>query len=143
MDYEKLDTILSKVEEIVSQFARERQLEEATIERWRWDEPVVTLRWVGRDTLGRAIHARIVNPDAPLELLVELNAWQDEDREEGTVRMRKYHHDDKVGHVPIDLVAEQLAGKLDKAYSTLESCKVDDLKQERRILPSSAVGAQS
>lgn len=90
-NYEEIDKILSVVEEVFWSLAGKHKLKQVNIERWRWDEPVITLAWVGDDSISRNIHA-LIRTEASYfgKLLVEVNAWQDEDREGGKMRVRHW-----------------------------------------------------
>lgn len=99
-NYEEIDKILSAVEEVFLSLAAKHKLKQVNIERWRWDEPVITLAWVGDDSISRNIHA-LIRPEGSYfyKLLVEINAWQDEDREGGKMRVRHWQRKE-VGQFP-------------------------------------------
>lgn len=94
-NYDELDGILNNVEQFIPPLVTQYELTQVSIERWRWDEPVITLSWVGGDDISRNIHALVTEgSSSTYELAVEINAWQDEDREEGKVRVRNWYHEE-------------------------------------------------
>jgi len=136
VNYEELDRILDTVEEVFSSLANQYgyyELKHWSTERWRWDEPVITLTSVGRDDVNRNIHALTIQEGSyPYELLVEINAWQDEDEAEGEIRMRKWQHA-KVGRVQIPLDTEQLEGMIRKAYDNVSRWREGKLARKTRL----------
>lgn len=86
--YKVWDSILGEVETHLKILATKKAIPGATLERWRWDEPDITLAWHLGD-LGRNIHVLVVG-ESDSSLLVEVNAWWDEDLEDGKVRVRHW-----------------------------------------------------
>jgi len=140
VNYEELDGILDTIEELFSSLAEryEHRLAQVSIERWRWDEPVITLTWVGSDDIRRNIHALIVHEGSyPYELLLEANAWEDRDLEEGKITVRNWRHD-KVGRVQIPFQRSELQKTVNEAYSTVSSWSGQDLKEQTHLAPWTA-----
>jgi len=134
IDYEEIDNILNKVEEVLLSLTSEYKLKQASIERWRWDEPVITLTWTDSDHISRNINALII-PEGPLSyrLLVEGNAWQDTDAAEGKIRVRHWQHTEiDTAWLPQPLDA------IDEAYSKVSKWNIDDLKRKEHLTPQSA-----
>lgn len=76
--YEALDRVLRFLEKILVSFISQFGLEQASVERWRWDEPVTTLRWIGSDQISRNIHAAASLIDSTKsQVQVDTNAWID------------------------------------------------------------------
>lgn len=138
VNYEELDGILDTVEEVFLALTVELGLKQTSIERWRWDEPVITLTWVGSDDISRNIHALIIPEGSfPYKLLVEGNAWQDKDEVEGRIRVRKWQHVEIDREVSPD--RSELRRAIDKAYSKVSEWRsTEDLKGKAYLVPWTA-----
>lgn len=134
IDYEEIDNILNKVEEVLLSLTSEYKLKQVSIERWRWDEPVITLTWTDSGHISRNINALIIlEGPSPCRLLVEGNAWQDTDEAEGKIRVRHWQHTE------IDSVwLPQTLEAIDEAYSKVSKWSTDDLTRREHLTPQSA-----
>lgn len=141
VDYAGLDAILDTLEELLSPFTN--NLNRASIERWRWDEPVMTLTWVGSDQVARNIHALIVEKAPYSEgrtVEVEVNAWRDEDSEDGQARVRKWRHQN-MGAVSTDDVPK-LRSTLTQALDVVSRWNLEDLQNGVHLTPDPARSTQ-
>lgn len=133
MNYEELDRILDTVEEVLLSLANEYKLKQASIERWRWDEPVITLTWVGSDHISRNIHALITQEGfSPYKLLVEGNVWQDKDEAEGKIRVRHWQQAE-VDSVQVPLDMPQLRRAIGEAHSKVSKWSTGDLERKAHL----------
>ena len=124
MDFAKLDKFLDDVQPLLLRLASEHALKQPAVERWRWDEPAVSLTWLGPENISRNMRA-VIDGET---LAAEVNAWQDEDEEGGRQRVRywKYEHFGLMA-VPVD--RDQLWSRLEEAYRAVSSWKRNDLKR--------------
>lgn len=131
--HKELDKILDDVEEAFLSLIIERKIRRATIERWRWDEPVITLSWVGADDISRNAHALVEGNSPAYSLKIEVNAWRDKDRQEGDERVRHWQHKE------IDLVSVSddmilLRQALGKGYSIVANWTEQDLQRQAKSI---------
>ena len=142
--FETIDGILDLVHRALTSLMDEYKLTGATVERWRWDQPVITLSWMGQDQTRLNIHGVVVDANGePLGvdaaatsssmLRIEANAWRDQDIEDGKRRVRNWIHKD-LGVVGTDKVASRVS----EAYSEASGWGVDDLKETATIRSASA-----
>lgn len=132
VNYDELDGVLNKIEPMILRLAGAYELKQASTERWRWDEPVITLTWAASDDISRNIHALITDDDG---LLVEVNAWRDEDGEEGRVRVRSWQHEE-IGRIIAPWLPAQVQSTLESAYSKVSGWGTKNLT--KRTLLSTA-----
>ena len=122
-DYAMLDSILSIAEGPIRSVIREHQLTRASVERWRWDEPEITLTWL--DTTQGYISKNVRFMIEPIEagkfyygppyvFATEANAWLDEDSETGESRTRRWQHE-KVVEVKEVRNLEHASGEISEA----------------------------
>ena len=118
-------------EEVILSLTSEYKLKQASIERWRWDEPIITLTWADSDHISRNINVLIILEEPPpYRLLVEGNAWQDTDRAEGKIRVRHWQHTE------IDSVwLPQTLEAIDEAYFKVSKWSIDDLTRKEHLTP--------
>jgi len=125
----------------------------AAVERWRWDEPEITLSW--RETQQPYVSKNIrFFIDSPEDLLsdvslgnyyffaIETNAWLDEDSETGTDRVRRWEYR-PTGRGTLDfaqLSVEDLEGEVDEihlkmedAYAIASNLSYEDLSRTYHI----------
>ena len=126
MDWERLDDVLSRVERAMLALSSGSGLKRPNIEAWRWDEPVITLTWLGADQLKRNIAVRALSED---EVTIEVNAWRDEDRDEGKARVRNWVHL-PVRNMKVPNFDAELPEALRGAYATVSGWKRENLKSE-------------
>ncbi len=96
----KLNDVLDVLESELTKFAAGKELHNVTIERWRWDEPCITLTWHERDQQGEGwlyknIHFCIELPRPEhnfYSVKLEANAWADLESQEGKGRLRRWAH---------------------------------------------------
>ncbi len=97
--YKELDAILDIVQELFTAIVEREGLQQVSIERWRWDYPVITLTWATGDMnrninvlLGYAQNDGLLSASSePIIETVEVNAWKDSDAADGT-RVRNWRH---------------------------------------------------
>jgi hypothetical protein len=137
MEFGEVDKLLNDVEPVLIQLAGKYLVRQPTIERWHWDEPDLTLSWIGLDGIHRNIHAIVEN--GLTSILVEVNAWRDEDMEEAKTRVRRWWNTD-IGVIRISdrryLKAEDLNKTIDIAFQTVVSWDKGNLKYQTFISQS-------
>jgi hypothetical protein len=126
MEWEKLDRVFGRVESALLGLSSKVGIEHPTIESWRWDEPVITLIWLGVDHVRRNIGIHAISED---EIKIEVNAWRDEDRDEGKARVRHWQHR-QMRNLKVVNFEVELPGVLLEAYETVKKWQPVDLKQE-------------
>lgn len=119
MGFVELEKILSRVEEVFLDFAAQSRLRGVRIERWRWDEPDITLTWVDPDNISRSIHA-VIEQGPPSTLELEVNAWQDEEGEEGKIRIRHWKHSN-IARLKIPYELEYLSDAVKQGFGQVGS----------------------
>lgn len=95
--YKELDAILDAVQELFTAIVEREGLVQSSIERWRWDYPVITLTWVASGInrninvlLGYVQDDGLLSPSSePVIEVVEVNAWKDRDVADGN-RVRNW-----------------------------------------------------
>lgn len=135
-DAEQIDQAFDSVEEILEEALGEYEIEDARVDRWRWDEPTIVLSWEGEDSICRNIGVYFDKNNEEFE--VEENAWVDSDMrdfdeissdepvEEGVVR---FWYRNEVGQAPLDSIDELIyPACIDLMYKTWE-----DLDRRTRI----------
>ena len=132
MNYGELNPVLDGLEPLLLRLAGEKRLMGATAERWRWDEPTITLTWVDRGTgIGKNIGLSIVD-DPPSTVTIEVNAWLDKDRNEGATRVRQWQNQ-IVGTVPVrDL--EAVETEVQRAYEIVFGWREDNLRRSPTVV---------
>lgn len=97
--YKELDAILDSVQELFGAIVAREGLQQVSIERWRWDYPVITLIWATGDIqrninvlLGYAQDDGLLSASGePIIEVVEVNAWKDNDAaDRNRVRIWRY-----------------------------------------------------
>jgi hypothetical protein len=84
MNYSDLNSGVSPLVSFLRSLAWELPLADAAVEVWRWDQPVATLTWRTPDYVSHNIHVWL--PPGESEVVIEANAWYDEDRLEQRTR---------------------------------------------------------
>lgn len=133
MDWDRVDSVLDRVEPVLLSLAGRFHISQPGIERWRWDEPVITMRWRGADDLRRNIGVHVVSEDEVVT--IEVNAWRDEDRDEGKARLRRWEHR-PIRNLKITRdksFDKDLDSALSEAYEIVTGLKVANLKRETPI----------
>lgn len=131
MSFEELDKILDNVEAAYTSLVTRKNMS-ASIERWRWDQPIITLSWTSADFISRNIHA-YVREDR--ELLTEVNAWYDEDlSHNGRVRHWKHKTTDSL---PISADSEQIDQAITSAFDQMSRWGKKDLS-DRTVFEQAA-----
>ncbi len=75
--FEALNHVFNIIEQLYYAIISRLKLERASVERWRWDEPVATLRW-SSGNVSRNVHAFIDSDSAGGgRIRVDANAWVD------------------------------------------------------------------
>ena len=126
MDWDKLHEVLTRVEAAFRSLSSAAGINDPDIEVWRWDEPVVTLTWLGNEQIKRNIAVRALSED---EAMVEVNAWRDEDRDGGKVRVRNWAHQ-PIQNVKVKSFDTDLPVALRNAHQIVVGWKPSDLKSE-------------
>lgn len=133
--YEKLDRALDQVEELLMDLAYKMLLAfGAATDRWRWDEPGITLTWEA-EGVGRNIHIVIVD-ETEMKLKIEINAWQDQDIQEGNKRVRHWQN----AVISEGVEPEYLRDYVHKAYEAVSGWNKEALK--RKAVLSAGQGAE-
>jgi hypothetical protein len=89
-----LDRILGVIEQQYFSFINQLRLNQASVERWRWDEPIATLTWTGSDSISRNVHAMISKEASTAsEIRVDANAWVDLEIE-SKIKVRRWRNVD-------------------------------------------------
>lgn len=128
----EIEELLNVIEPILLQRAGASGLGGTRVERWRWDEPDVTLTWTDHAGVGKSVHAVIDTEKSTVRL--EVNAWRDKDFEDGKVRVRNWRHQTiGVANVPLDVNA--LGRLIDDAYDIARRWGADDLKESVTLRP--------
>jgi hypothetical protein len=135
MDWKRFDGILDVVETALLALSSRFHIKEPQIERWRWDTPIVTLAWLGAEHIKRNVGVRAVSES---EVAVEVNAWRDEDRDDGKVRVRHWEHS-SLGHIKVSDFESVLARHLEQAYFQVNGWKSANLKKETFLQPATRV----
>jgi hypothetical protein len=98
--YQELNAVLDIVQESFTSLVEREGLTQASIEKWRWDYPVITLTWAA-DGVNRNINVLAASShegefpsriSEPVVEIVEVNAWRDLDEDE-TTRIRHWRHE--------------------------------------------------
>lgn len=136
VNYSELDAILGAVEPLLLSCAGEFKLQRTSIERWRWDEPQITLTWSARDgtDINRSVQVSI--DEKTLATSVEITGWRDEDRDEGITRVRSWKHVVTTSHLDPGDIAAKLPSKLKHAFTKVASWTPKDLSQQKLISPT-------
>jgi hypothetical protein len=89
MNYSLIDSILDDFQKVFKEIKVKDDLTNATIERWRWDLPEISLIWRGRDAIWRNIHVLLDTERTTHEILfgqIEINAWLDGQKDNRWIR---------------------------------------------------------
>ncbi len=136
IDFERLSKVLDISEGAFVSLMEKYNLP-AYIERWRWDEPVITLTWLdfSDDYIYKNMHALIIIEGNEMIMEIEVNAWRDTDEEKKRVRYWKH---EKVGQETLDeskpeKVLEPIKKLVFKGYSRVSKWSKEDLKNEHII----------
>lgn len=89
MDDTGFDQALDHIQPVLDMLAGTHRLKHVHIERWRRDQPAITLTWQGADTIWRHITTLVHElPTAgrPVQGHIEVNAWRDGRRGAGWSR---------------------------------------------------------
>jgi hypothetical protein len=89
MDYSALDSILDDFQKVFKEIKVNYTLPNATIERWHWDLPQISLMWLGEDAIWRNINVLLDSTQGvaePWVERVEINAWQDVQKDNRWIR---------------------------------------------------------
>jgi hypothetical protein len=98
--FKELDALLEAIRTIFVLLIQRESLKEESIEKWRWDYPVITLTWVA-DRMNRNINVLagysqengyLSTTPEPIIEVVEVNVWKDVDESEG-IRVRNWRHE--------------------------------------------------
>jgi hypothetical protein len=68
----EVDAIFDRIEPLLLSLASEHELAGESVERWRWDEPSITLKWQD-GLLGKSLV--FITEDEPNNSFIEVNAW--------------------------------------------------------------------
>lgn len=93
VEFSRIDGILDELQPYLVMGVQNHNLRNFTFERWRWDEPRLTVTWAGDDHITRnlGVSLRFDGGNERMgEILVEVNAWRDTDEMGGSVRIRKW-----------------------------------------------------
>lgn len=131
-DGQKLNEALNIVEGFLLRLKADNQLLGTSIERWRWNEPSITLAW-SKEIVEHNIHAHIVDKEF-MGLQIEVNSWLDEDREEGKVRVRHWKHQVISERIGLNEMEYGLFQKAFKIVSMWSQRMLKD-KGEKAFLP--------
>lgn len=139
MKPEEINKILDEVQGVFHTLLSEKpdELKQPAIERWRWDEPGITLTWIGPDHIGRNIHASVAAPnDYRPRLEIQVNAWKDEDQgPEGMTSGRRWRHD-PVDIIDIPFEMGPLRKVVKEGYSKVAAWNVKFLNKQAVLAPS-------
>ncbi len=131
-DYEKLNEILDEVQTNFALLLVQQRLRRASIERWRWDQPAITLSWIGGDDVNRNMNALIVeHGPLPTGLSIEVNAWKDKVLDTGRM-MRLWNHR-ATGRLSLPVQPNQLVELVQLAYNMVAQWSLSDLTEEEPI----------
>jgi len=93
MNNQTIDQALDDVQKIFKEIKITHDLSHATVERWRWDVPQISLRWKGIDAICRSITVlidTIQTTETRLISRIGVNAWLDQQKDNRWVRRWKY-----------------------------------------------------
>jgi hypothetical protein len=128
VDFHPANEILDQVEAAFSELIGKHGLRGLSIERWRWDEPGIMLMWSSPDNIDRNVHA-VIDDDTPAPgLVVEANAWQDQDEEEGNRRVRYWKHENVIA-LEIPFRPHDLYSYVEQAFKAANSWTLRDLEK--------------
>lgn len=134
LNYKEANAILDAIEQSFRVLGQEQSVPASAFERWRWDEPGITLTWSENKSgefLGKNIHALIVGN----RVEVEINAWCDKDvGHTGEIRQRHWSHS-YVDALEIPLKESELYKIILRAHSKVASWGFPDLF-DKTTLPS-------
>jgi len=135
--YEEADAVLAAVDKQLQLLRKSEDLPgDPWIERWRWDEPGITLTWLEEigeaEYIGKNIHAQIVGDHVD----VEINAWSDKDIE--TTRKRYWEHS-YVNKFKVPLNEKEVHDVLWDAYSKISPWTFKSLSNETILPPMNHV----
>ncbi|MDX1992116.1 MAG: hypothetical protein SF029_06990 [bacterium] len=141
VDFEHLDETLDAINEVMQQVAGHHKLRKTEIERWRWDQPSISLTWPCDDFIQRKILASLdIGSGVPADLYrlnVTVDAWKDDTLvvDDGIrVPVRYWNHEriqEKAFTTAGDFPVNYVEKAIQQAYQTVSSWKIDDL--ERRV----------
>jgi hypothetical protein len=123
--YEELDRLLDVAEPVLHAVAAEHGLNQARVDRWRWDQPEVVLSWVDgdRQNVAKSIRFSVDEGDGFFLCSVEVNAWRDGPDKAGRP-VRRWRHE-AIGAWRVGGAEEASADRgrasetLGKAYDTV------------------------
>jgi hypothetical protein len=138
--YDVLAEILDIVQNALVELLTSKNLRRPSIERWRWDQPVVTLSWVAPDYIDRNINAMVLHDTTnPSVLHIEANAWKDDSVGIPYRSVRLWKHLD-AGDVPVSLHSKpitldsrRLRELINVAYNTVVELGIHDLEERELI----------
>jgi hypothetical protein len=137
MNHEKVDKVLDIADKVFRTLKGEKErLARADVERWRWDEPCITLIWTERvedQYVGKNIHMLVVEGRAE----IEVNAWLDKDNgERGEKRVRSWRHEyvDAVSILGLPQEKAVIEKTIREGYAKVSSWAIEDLCNQS-ILP--------
>ena len=125
-DFIRLNAVFDQVEGCFKKLAQQEKLAEPFIERWRWDNPSIYIRWNDIDTIQKNITAYIEPAVSDERLLFEVNAWRDSDKD--NLRTRRWKHDD-TGYLVLPVTDHQVWNKTYNSYTYVSDWSEDMLTQ--------------
>ena len=91
----------------------------------RQDSSDIAFIWTGDDAVNRNVHA-VFDEGAPTQLSVQVNAWKDTLREDGSLEARDWNHS-AIGELQVTGRSTDLEGLLSTAYQTVLGWGPEDL----------------
>jgi hypothetical protein len=126
MQYSLIDPILDDIQKVFKDLQVKHDLAHASIERWRWDLPQISLTWKGQDATWRNMNMLLETEGNTQQYpngQLEINAWQDIRKDNRWFRRRQ--------HQPIAKGAyPTIVASLEQSYEVVAHWTVEDLTNQ-------------